>query len=408
MEVIYRRCAGLDVHKDTVVACARLVEERGVRQEVRTFATTTPGLYALSEWLAGCGVTHAGMEATGVYWKPVWHVLEEGLELVLANAAHVKNVPGRKTDVNDAMWLADLLAHGLIQGSFVPERPIQELRDLTRARKQFMRERTGHVQRIQKVLEDANVKLASVISDVTGRTGRAILDAMVDGETDARELAKHRHPKMKATLAEMEQALAGRVTPHHRFMLGLYLGQVDATDAAVAQIELEADGLLESFRAKVNLLITMPGVGETVAEAILAEIGSDMSRFPTAAHLISWAGLCPRNDESAGKRRCTRIRQGAPWLKVMMVQAAWSAIKVKNGPLREQFLRLKSRRGPGKAIVAVAATMLRAAYVMLRDDVAFRDTRPAHPAASEPDRVKNRLVHRLQSLGYEVQLKRAA
>lgn len=408
MDVIYRRCAGLDVHKDMVVACARVVEETRVRQEVRTFATTTGGLYGLLEWLQSQEVTHAAMEATGVYWKPVWHVLEEGLELVLANAAHVKNVPGRKTDVNDATWLADLLAHGLIRGSFVPERPIQELRDLTRARKQFMRERTRHVQRIQKVLEDANVKLASVISDVTGGTGRAILNALIEGETDVMKLAAHRHPRIKASSEQIAQALTGKVTKHHRFMLRLYLEQVDAAEAAVAQLELEAEGLLDSFRSKVELLTTIPGVGPTVAPAILAEIGPEMSRFATPGHLISWAGLCPRNDESAGRRRSTRIRKGAPWLKVMMVQAAWAAIRVKDGAPRQQFIALKARRGPGKAIVAVAASLLRTAYVMLRDNVPYRRPDFATSAASNPERTRNRLVHRLETLGYEVHLQRAA
>jgi transposase len=298
------------------------------------------------------------MEATGVYWKPVWHVLEDHVTLVLANAMHIRNIPGRKSDKNDATWISDLLALGLIRSSFVPPAPIQELRDLTRTRKQFVRERARHMQRIQKTLEDANVKLTEVISDILGTSGRAILTALVAGETDPERLADLTSTRLKATRAELVEALHGRVTAHHRFILNLHLTHIAALDIAVADVEARIREALAPFRAAVSLLMTMPGVSETAAAVILGEIGDDMSKFPNTGHLLSWAGLCPRLDESAGKRRSTRIRQGAPWLKTTLVQIAWPAARKKHSYFQAQFLRLKSRRGPKKAIVAVAASML--------------------------------------------------
>jgi transposase len=313
MEVLHAHCAGLDVHKDTVVACVHHAANGMAKRQVRTFKTTTQELIALSEWLASEDCAHVAMEATGVYWKPVWHILSDGsFELVLANAAHVKNVPGRKTDVNDACWLADLLAHGLIRGSFVPDEPIQELRSLLRTRKQFVRERSSHILRLQKTLEDANIKLDSVISDVTGLSGRAMIEALIAGESDPAKLAALAHRRLQASPAELQAALHGRVTSHHRFMLQIHLQQIDALSAAIAQIDQEAEAKLEPFRAAVRLLSSIPGVGELSAQTIIAEIGADMGRFPTHAHLISWAGLCPKNDESAGKRRSNRMRKEHP------------------------------------------------------------------------------------------------
>ena len=345
MEVQHIRCAGLDVHKDSVVACARIASDSAVQQSVETFATTTKGLLALSDWLSQHEVTHVAMEATGVYWKPVWHILEGSFELVLANAMHIKNVPGRKTDVNDATWIADLLAHGLIRGSFVPPSSIQELRTLTRTRKQLAREKAQHVQRIQKTLEDANLKIASVVADIMGMSGRAILDALVAGETDPEKLVDLTRGRLRASRATLIEALRGRVTQHHRFMLKLHLEHIDALDRSTEAVEKEVGSTLEPFRDLAELLTSMPGVSDIVANVIISEIGIDMSRFPTSGHLISWAGLCPRNDESAGKRRSTRVRKGAPWLKTTLVQAAWCATRAKGTYLRAQFLRLKTRRG---------------------------------------------------------------
>ena len=306
MEVLHPRCAGLDVHSRQVNACVRVAAGRKVTTEHQEFATTTAGLLDLAAWLSEAGCTHVAMEATGVYWKPVWHILEdeESFTLVLANAQHIRNVPGRKSDRKDAAWIADLLAHGLIAGSFVPPAPIQELRDLTRTRKQLVGEIARHTQRLQKTLEDANVKLTRVVTDILGASGRAILAALIAGETDPERLADCTDVRLKASRADIVAAVHGRVTAHHRFLLQLHLTQIDALRAAVENVERQADDVLLPFREAADRLTTMPGVSETVARVIVAEIGVDMSRFPSAGHLVSWAGLCPRLDavrESAAR-----------------------------------------------------------------------------------------------------------
>jgi transposase len=405
MEVLYPHCAGLDVHKDTVVACVRHMANGSVEREVRTFKTTTKDLLALSQWLAEEGCTQIAMEATGIYWKPVWHILSDGeFVLVLANAAHVKNVPGRKTDVNDATWLADLLAHGLIRGSFVPDPATQEMRNLLRTRKQLVRECSSHIQRLQKTLEDANIKLDSVISDIMGLSGRRMIEALIAGETDPGALAALAHRRIKATPAELEAALRGRVTRHHRFLLRLHLQQIDAINAAIAQIDPEVDALIEPFRTAIQLLITIPGVSDLSAGVILAEIGHDMSRFPTAGHLISWAGLCPRNDESAGKRRSTRMRKGAPWLKTTLVQCARAAARKKASYFQAQYHRVCARRGDKKAIGAVAASILTTAYHMLKSGALYADLGPDHFDKRGKGRQVDRLINRLQHLGFTVEI----
>jgi len=405
MEVLYPHCAGLDVHKDSVVACVRHMAEGKVTTVVKTFMTTTGELMLLSEWLSGESITHIAMEATGVYWKPVWHILSDGeFELVLANAAHVKNVPGRKTDVNDATWLADLMAHGLIRASFVPDEQTQQMRALLRTRKQFVRERSSHIQRIQKTLEDANIKLDSVISDVLGASGRRMIEALIAGLTDPAAMASLAHERIRATAAELEAALRGRVTAHHRFLLKLHLDHLDAVDAAIARIDEEVDGQVEPFRLAVQLLSSMPGVSSLSAEVIVSEIGVDMSRFKTEGHLISWAGLCPKNDESAGKRRSTRMKKGAPWLKTTLIQCAWAATRVKGSYLQAQYLRLRSRRGAKKAIGAVAASLLTAAYHMLNNGTFYKDLGANHFDIRNKRKQVLRLINRLQNLGYEVQI----
>jgi transposase len=408
MQVIHPRCAGLDVHKDIVVACLRLIGPHGAQREVRQFGTTTADLLALAQWLSESRCTHVAMEATGVYWKPVWHVLADEFELILGNAAHIKNVPGRKTDVNDATWIADLLAHGLIRSSFVPPTPVQELRDLTRTRKQLVREVAQHTQRIQKTLEDANVKLASVLSDILGKSGRAILEAIVDGQDEPLTLAGLASPYVKASKEILAQSLQGRVRPHHRFMIRSHLRLIDALRKEVAEIDEHIDEHLRSFRGAVDLLTTIPGVSTIVAHVILAEIGDDMTRFPSAAHLISWAGLCPRNDMSAGKRRSTRLRTGAPWLKTVLVQAAWAASRKKDSYLKAQFHRIRGRRGPKKAAVAVAASLLTAVYHMLSRGVPYQDLGPNHFDRRDPTKVARRLIRRLEELGLKVEVKTAS
>ena len=408
MEVLYPRCAGIDVHQKTAVVCCRLVTEAGIKQEVRSFETTTQGLLALGDWLSEQGCTHVAMESTGVYWKPVWHVLEDSFTLLLANATHIRNVPGRKTDVNDAMWIADLLAHGLIRGSFVPPTAIQELRDLTRTRKQLVREITQHTQRLQKALEDANLKLTSVISSVVGRNGRTIVRALIAGETDPQRLVDLTDGRLRAPRERLVEALRGRVREHHRFLFRLHLDQIEVLEAVVRQVEDRLGAQLEPFRERVERLTTIPGISQLAAQVIVSEIGTDMARFPSSAHLISWAGLCPRSDESAGKRRSTRVRKGAPWLKACLVQTAWAAVRKKDTYLQAQFLRIKARRGPLKAILAVAASMLTAAYHMLRDNVPYRELGPRHFDVLDRARRARRLIQHLQRLGLEVEIKPAA
>lgn len=407
MEVLYPRCAGLDVHSRGVTACIRMASGPDVTYQHRTVPTTTRGLLELADWLATAQCTHVAMEATGVYWKPVWHILEAQFTLVLANALHIRHVPGRKSDMTDAAWIADLLAHGLIRNSFVPPTPIQQLRDLTRTRKQLVGEMSRHTLRIQKTLEDANLKLTHVVSDILGTSGRTILKALIRGETDPERLADLTTGRLKATRPELVDALHGHVTAHHRFMVELHLTQIEALEAAIAKLEHHVTTAMTPFRAAVSLLTTMPGLSDTAARVVIAEIGDDMSRFPTPGHLVSWAGLCPRLDVSAGKRHSTRLRHATPWLKTTLVQAAWAATRKKDSYLHAQFARLKSRRGPKKAIIAVAASMLTAAYFMLRDGVEYRDLGGRYFTDRDTHETTQRLLRRLRDLGVQVEIKAA-
>ncbi len=416
MDTMHERCAGLDVHKATIVACVRLMIGGKVNRECRTFDTTTTGLLALLAWLTETGCTHVAMEATGVYWKPVWNILGDGpFELMVANAAHIKNVPGRKTDVNDATWIADLTACGLIKASFVPEQAIQELRSLLRARTQLTREQTSHIQRIQKTLEEANIKLDSVISDILGLSGRKMIEAMIAGVKNPTKLADLAGRRIKASRKELYDALHGRLTDHHRFLLRLYLKQYDALDAAIVEINQQVDAAVtrmdegakagqRPFRSLIGLLCTIPGVSKLGAMIILSEIGADMSRFHTAGHLLAWAGLCPSQNESAGKRKSSRLRKGAPWLKTLLVQCAWAASRKKDSYYKAQFHRLRAKHGPKKAICAVAASMLTAIYHMLRDGTDHKDLGAAHFDRRSTKVKTNRLVAQLTKLGFKVEL----
>ena len=404
MEVMHERVAGLDVHKETVVACVRIVAGGKVSRDCRSFETTAAGLEALLAWLTQSGCTHAAMEATGVYWKPVWNILSDGkFELILANAAHIKNVPGRKTDVNDATWIADLAAFGLIKASFVPGEKIQELRSLMRARKQLVREQT------------ANVKLDSVISDIMGLSGRRMIEAMIARVRDPWKLALLADRRIKASPKALYDTLHGRLTDHHRFMLRLHLGQYDAlassiaqidgqVDTAIARIDEEAAAGRGSFRDLTALLDAIPGIASLAATSILAETGTDMSLFASDGHLVSWAGLSPGQNESAGKRKSSRLRKGAPWLKTLLVQCAWAAIKKKDSYYKAQFNRLKARRGPKKAICAVAASMLTAIYHMLKDGVEHNDLGASHFDCRPAVIKANRLVAQLAKLGFRAEL----
>ena len=417
MEVMHERVAGLDVHKETVVACVRVMVGGGrPKRECRTFATTTEGLLNLLEWLTATRCSHVAMEATGVYWTPVWKILSDGdFELIVANAAHIKQVPGRKTDMNDATWIADLLACGLIRASFVPEEEIQELRSLMRTRKQLVREQTRHVQRLQKTLEEANIKLDSVVSDIMGVSGRRMIEAMIGGERNPQRLAALADRGLKASPKQLYDALHGRLREHHRFLLKLHLTQWDALDATIRDIDRQVDGQIERmdettedqqppFRQLILRLCSIPGVSHLSATSILAEIGRDMRRFATAGHLVAWAGLCPGQNQSAGKVKSARLRKGAPWLKTMLIQCAWAAKRRKDSYYMAQFQRLKARRGPQKAICAVAASILTAIYHMLQANAPHRDLGADYFDRRSPDAKARRLVRQLTKLGFAVNL----
>jgi transposase len=417
MDVMHERVAGLDVHKKTIVACVRIMAGGKATRECRTFDTTTAGLEALLSWLTESGCTQVAMEATGVYWKPVWNILSDGtFELIVANARHIKNVPGRKTDMNDAMWIADLVSCGLIKASFVPDQEMQELRSLLRARKQLTREQTSHVQRIQKTLEEANIKLDSVISDIMGLSGRRMIEAMIKGVRNPFKLADLAHHRIKASRKELYDALHGRLTDHHRFMLELHLRQYDAladaivrideqVEAAIAKMDAEVVAGQATFRPLISLLCTIPGVGELAAKTILAEIGIDMGRFPTAGHLLAWAGMCPGQNESAGKRRSSRLRKGSPWLKTLLVQCAWAAARKKDSYYKAQFNRLRGKHGAKKAICAVAASMLTAVYHMLKDGTEHHDLGANHFDHRSTEIKARRLVAQIAKLGFQVELR---
>lgn len=419
MDVIHRRVAGLDVHKQTVVACVRLMKGRTVTRACETFATTTDGLQALLAWLTVQRCTHVALEATGVYWMPVFKILSEGFfELIVANAAHLKAVPGRKTDLNDAMWIADLMACGLVRASFVPAEEVQELRALMRTRKQFSYEQTRYVLRLQKTLTEANLRLDAVLSDLMGASGRRILQAIIAGVQAPEALAALARG-LKASPPALRDALHGRVTAHHRFLLELYLGQWDRLDAAIRDLDREVEDRLTQidaqrkpdavpFRALIALLCTIPGVGRLAATVILAEIGPDMSRFATAGHLVAWAGLCPGQHESAGKRKTTRLRPGPPWLKTTLVQCAWAAKRQKGSYYMAQFFRLRARRGPQKAICAVAASLLTAIYHMLKTGTPHHDLGADHFDRRSVEAKTKRLVTQLTRLGFQVHLEPAA
>lgn len=391
-----------------VVACIGLQHGSKVLREHHSFDTTTKGLFELLSWLLDNGCRHVAMETTGTYWKPEWHILEGDVELALAHAAHVRNGPGRKTDSNDATWIADLLAHGLITASMAPPRPTQELRGLTRRRRQLVRETGQHTQRVQRVLEDANIKLSSVIADTRGAGGRRILEAIIAGEEDLEKLAVLADQRVRCSRQRLREALHGFVTAHHRFYLRQHLDTNDHLQRTVDAFDAQIATLLEPFRSQYNLVRTIPGVGEMAAACILAEIGVEVSRFPSAAHLVSWAGLCPRIDESAGKRRSTRLRKGAPWLKPVLVQCAWGAARTKNTYTHTQFLPLRARRGPMIAIIAAAARILQAAYHILRDGVSYRELGGDCFIQRDRNRLAAHLIRRLKSLGFEVTLKDAA
>jgi transposase len=409
MDVIYERCCGLDIHKRSVVACLIVSESEGTpHKEIRTFGAMTADLLALADWLGEHAVTHVAMESTGVYWQPIYNLLEDQFTLLLVNARHVKAVPGRKTDVRDCEWLADLLRHGLLQASFVPDRPQRELRELTRYRTSLIRERAAEVNRLQKTLEGANIKLASVATDIMGASGRAMLAALVAGTTDAQTLAELAKGRLREKLPDLERALTGQMAAHQRFLLAQQLAHIDFLGSTIDRVSAEIAERLRHFEATLARLDTIPGVGRRIAEVLVAEIGADMTRFPTSRHLASWAGMCPGNNESAGKRRSGKTRKGSPWLRAALVEAAQAAGRTKQLYLGAQYRRLAIRRGTKRAVVAVGHSILVIAYHVLQRDTCYDDLGPQYFDDRDRQAVQRRLVRRLEALGYKVALQPTA
>ena len=405
MDTMYRCCAGLDVHKETVAACVRRVDSAGrVDKRIRTFGTMTGELLKLLDWLTAEGVQAVAMESTGVFWKPVWNILEGSLGLILANARHIKNVPGRKTDVKDCEWIAQLLQYGLLRASFVPDRPQRELRDLTRHRSQLVAEQTRAANRIHKTLEDANIKLGSVATDILGVSGKEMIRALIAGRSEPNTLAELARGRLREKLPALREALRGHLTPHHRFMLGRLMDHLDYLGRQIAQFDERIEQWMVPFRAAVQRVITIPGAGLRTAQNILAEIGTDMSRFPTDQHLASWAAVCPGNRQSAGKRQSGRTNHGNRWLRAALTQAAWAASHSKKTYLSAQYRRLAGRRGRKRAIVALSHTLLVMIYHMLRDAVDYRELGHDYLDKLHPQRLTNYLVKRLESLGHTVTL----
>jgi len=405
MEVVYTRCCGLDVHKQSVVACTIVPgAARRPTKTIRTFGTTTDQLEALAEWLLAQKVTHAVMESTGVFWKPVFNILAGRIEVVVVNAQHVKVVPGRKTDVADSEWLADLLRHGLLRASFIPDQAQRQLRDLTRTRVALIDERSRTIRRLHKVLEDANIKLSSVATDVLGVSGRAMLEALVAGTTDPHAMADLARGRLRAKLPALEQALTGRVSEHHRLLLKTHLAHIDFLNQAITQLSEQVTECLRPFEAELERLETIPGIKRRTAEVLAAETGLDMGRFPSAAHLASWAGMCPGNQESAGKRKTGKTRKGSKWLRRALVEAGRAAARKRGSSFFAQYRRLAARRGPNKAAVAVGHALLTTVYYVLARQDTYRGPDPVQQEQHLRARTEKRALRQLQDLGYTVTL----
>jgi transposase len=406
MEIVLARCCGLDVHKKSVTACVLTPgDQAGTRREIRTFETMTDSLVRLADWLTESEVRHVAMESTGIYWKPIWNILEaRGFVLLLANARHVQNVPGRKTDVKDAEWLAGLLQHGLMRGSCVPPRDQRETRELTRYRTSIVADRASEVNRVHKVLESANIKIASVASEVLGVSARRMVEALIAGSTDPATMAELARGRLRDKIPLLERALDGQIGQHQRFLLAQILAHIDFLDAQIVELDARIAERTRPFDHAIEQLDTIPGISRRGAEIIIAEIGTDLARFPSAHHLASWAGMCPGNNESAGKRRTGRTRQGNPALRVMLTQAAHAASRTKNTYLNAQFHRIAARRGPRRAAVAVGHSILTAVYHILTRDVPYHDLGHTYFDTRNRERAISRYVHQLRRLGVEVTL----
>jgi transposase len=409
MQTLVERGCGLDVHQATVVACLLVIRKDGkIQKQMRTFGTTTRELLSLREWLLSEGCTHVAMESTGVYWKPVYAILEGALDIVVANAQHVKKVPGRKTDVKDAEWIADLLCHGLLRSSFVPPKPIRELRDLTRYRRKLVESQAAERNRLLKLLETANIKLASVATDVFGVSGRRMLRTLIKGKKSPQEMAALAKGRLRNKISALEPALEGKVEEHHRFLLRLQLERVEAAEKDLAVLEQRIQEKLKPYAAQLALLQEIPGVDWTLAAVIIAELGVDMSVFQGVSQLASWAGVCPGNNESAGKRKSSRIPKGNVYLKTALVEAANAAARTKGTYLRDKFFRLKARRGYKRAVVAVAHKILVAIYHMFSHQVCYNELGDLYLDKLNKHHLTRNLVHRLERLGYTVTLEQKA
>jgi transposase len=405
MRIVYKRCCGLDVHKKVIVACLLLLEPDGeLRREIRKFGTMTADLLALLDWLQQAGCTHVAMESTGVYWKPIYNILEGHLEVVVVNAQHLKKVPGRKTDVLDAEWLAECFQLGLLRASFIPPAPVRELRDLTRYRTSLIRERARTANRLQKVLEDANIKLAAVVTDIQGVSAWAMLQAIVEGNTNPEAMADLAKGLLRKKRDQLVSALSGRVKPHHRFLIAEHLSQIEYLEEAIQRLSTEVEERLRPFEQQVKRLDSIPGIGRQLAEVLLAEIGWDMSRFATAKNLASWAGMCPGNNESAGKRRNGKTRKGSRWLRHALIEAAHGAARTKNKYLKSQYHRVAAHRGKKKALVAVGHSILIVSYHLLTRGQEYSDLGANYFDERDRSAVQRRCVKRLEKLGYSVQL----
>jgi transposase len=403
MEVIYARCAGLDVHRKKVVVCVRTADEDGsTHKSVKTFGTTTEDLLVLSDWLRSCGVTHAAMESTGIFWRPIYAILEGSFTLLVVNARHMKAVPGRKTDVRDCEWIADLLAHGLLKGGFVPPETIRDLRDLTRYRTSLIEERTREVNRLHKLLETANIKLGSVASDITGLSAHRMLTALLEGTTDPEVLADLARGRLRKKLPELRKALEGRFRPHHRILLETILSHIDFLEETIERLGEEVAVRLVPFDESTRLLDGITGVNLRTVETIIAEIGVDMTAFPSDKHLASWAGICPGNNESAGKHRNGKTRKGNPYLRRALVQSAHTCIRTKDSYLGAQYHRLAKRRGKKKAVIAVAHSILVIVYHILKHQLPYRDLGPDYFDRMNREHLVRYHQKRLQGLGLKV------
>jgi transposase len=409
MRIIYKRCCGLDVHKKVIVACLLLLEPDGeLRREIRKFGTMTQDLLELLDWLQQAGCTHVAMESTGVYWKPIYNILEGHLEVVVVNAQHLKGVPGRKTDVLDSEWLAECFQLGLLKASFIPPAPVRELRDLTRYRTSLIRERARTVNRLQKVLEDANIKLAGVVTDIQGVSAWAMLESIVEGTTDPAALADLAKGRLRKKREQLVAALSGRVKPHHRFLIAEQLSQIEYLEESIQRISAEVGERLRPFELAVQRLDSIPGVGRQTAEVLLAEMGWDMSRFPSDKSLASWAGMCPGNNESAGKRRNGKTRKGSRWLRHALIEAAHGAAHTKNKYLKTQYHRVAAHRGKKKALVAVGHSILIISYHLLARGQEYSDLGANYFDERDRSAVQRRCVKRLEKLGFSVQLQQTA